>query len=703
MQNKDDKCNEAIRELEKKLAISGNLLTSLLDSVDDIVFAVEFGTHKLLFSNGRLHDDMIDPIVNSKTCWEIFCPNVGKPCEFCLHKQLVDENGNPTGKQVKHEVFNPHMNRWYDITATLIDWHGGIKAVVMAYHDVTDAKNESRNFKNTVASLELERSMHEFALESSSSFSWEGEMSHDVLRLSKAVELVIGYPSDYFDDTMSKYSSIIKPEYRAEVDKIRRDCIDGVTELYNAEFPITTATGETKWLLGRGKFADEKRDLIYGVTMDISERKRYEQRLAELAYKDSLTELFNMHYLVDGLIRTKSKEFTDFGGMLIDIRGFKNVNDAFGFEYGDRLLKDISIKLKELAGNNPIVRVTGDRFLIVYENCTEKDLVSNAEGVLQAFKMFTFKDGQIVGVNFKIGIAICCAADAMTLLKDTEIALHYAKADNVNDYCVLNAVIKSAFQNRVNVELELRKAIDNKEFEMYYQAKIDTKTKRLAGAEALIRWRHPEHGMIQPIDFIPIAEETGLIIPIGEFVLDEAAKHLNNWLEKGLDMFVSLNLSPQQFLSSELTQRIIDAVERYKLPAKSLVVEIIERTMISDFGFVRNLLNELRAHGIGVSLDDFGTGYSSLSYLDEMPIDYIKIDKSFIDNAVVKKSGKAILETLITMSHKLNFQVTAEGVETEEQFNMLDEFDCDYIQGFLYSRPMPFDEFNDFMDKYSAN
>lgn len=701
------------KELERRLMLSNNAMTSILDSIDEYVYVSELESKKLLFANKKARDVIGDTEISSKTCWEVVRPDLDGPCDYCMHTYLVDENGEPTGKAARRDIYNSMMGKWFDVTFTLIEWEGGKKAVVMVCRDVTGRKSLEETQKRLLNDLRREKEKQRLlleilqsqevkttlALEGASSYSWEYTPEADKLVLSKTAEQALGYPLEYFNQRHSKYMESLAFDYAPKTIKKLNAYINGETNIYTSEYPIVTASGETRWYLARGRYADDNgnKDVIYGVCIDITENKLHEQLLSERAYKDTLTGLLNNQYISDGLIKPSSDKFTNFGGILLDIRSFKNINEAFGYDYGNKVIKSIVGKLKEIFADKLLVKVSGDRFLAVFENTSIEELKDYAEKVIGEFGRPILADGQLIGIEFRMGIAIRRDAEATKLLKDTEIALYSAKESLTNDYRVLSDDAKLAFSKKVNMEFELRSAIERQEFVMYYQPAVFTTTKRIAGAEALIRWRHPELGVVPPLDFIPLAEDTGLIVPIGEFVIRESISQLKQWLDKGIDIYISFNLSARQFLSPQLRTYMRNVLEKHKIPQNRLVIEITESTMISDFEYVKEILREFESFGIGVSLDDFGTGYSSMNYVGKIPLSYLKIDKSFIENATTVSRDRAILESIVTMSRKLGFKVTAEGVETAEQVAMLEELGCDTIQGFYFSEPLPKEEFEDFI------
>lgn len=560
-----------------------------------------------------------------------------------------------------------------------------------------DLQKEREKQKQLLEALQSQEVKTTLALEAAGSYSWEYTPESDKLTLSKTAEQALGYEIEYFEQKYSKYIECVVFSHAADIAKALQEYIDGETDTFTAEYPINTASGEIKWYLARGQYSGEHRDVIYGVCIDITESKLHEQMLSERAYRDTMTGMFNKQYISDGLVKPIHDGFKNFGGVLLDVRSFKNINEAFGYSYGDKIIEQIAVKLREIFSGKQMVRTSGNRFLAVMENTTVEILEGFAKQVTEEFKRPIPIDGQMASVDFKIGIAISCDTDATKLLESTEIALYSAKESMTDDYRVLSDSISLAFKKKVNMEFELRNAIKRKEFVLHFQPVMYTATNCIAGAEALIRWEHPQLGIVPPLDFIPLAEETGLIVPIGEYVIDEVARQLRKWLDGGLDVFLAFNLSARQFLSPQLKSKMQDALKKYRIPKHRLVVEITESAMISDVEYVIKVLEEFEALGVGISLDDFGTGYSSMNYLGKIPLNHLKIDRSFVENVTTVTRDRAILESIVTMSRALGFRVTAEGVETAEQYAIIKELGCDIIQGYYLSKPLTRDKFEAFV------
>lgn len=686
------------KKMEEQLSHSNTVMTTILDALDSFVYVVEHPTHKLLFANATLRKHLRGEYSAEKTCWELIRPDMGAPCPFCKHDTLFDKNGNPSKTVQKEDLYDEFSGLWLDVSSTPINWIDGKKAVLMVCRDITARKKAEQTllYKNKI---------HNFALGNAKGFTWEVDITTDIIQVSPTTEESIGYQSCELSGPVDRFMKIVRHSNPNSMRQALKDYTNGRADDYFAEHTMYTSDGSLKWFLTKGRFLDKNSEMVCGVSIDITERKLFEERLAERAYKDNLTGLYNMQYLTDNLLMPLQSFYHSLGAMILDIRSFKNINEAFGHEYGDRLLVTVVFKFRELVPENPILRVSGDRFLIVFDDITIEEIEGLTKRMLGLFSDPLVIEGKSVQVNFKIGIALSTEneRDIVQLLKDAEIALYNAKRSDVSDYCLLNDVLRATFGNKVNMELELQKAVRQKDFLMYYQPKVSLKKNAVVGAEALVRWKHKKHGMIPPLDFISLAEETGQIIPIGEFVIAEVTKQIRRWRDEGYDFFVSFNISAKQFLSPTLTRTIKQWVEYYEIPPSSLAVEITENIMILDFAHVKKILDELRAYGVKVFLDDFGTGYSSMSYLGKMPIDNIKIDKSFLVNALANQKEQAILNAIILLAHDLELLVTAEGVETKEQLSMLEGFGCDLIQGYFFSKPLPPEKLENMIKEWSEH
>jgi diguanylate cyclase (GGDEF)-like protein len=433
----------------------------------------------------------------------------------------------------------------------------------------------------------------------------------------------------------------------------------------------------------------------------ISKNKNHiKQNYNYLAYHDELTALPNRRSFKEMLnkyIDNYTIRSEDMLLVFLDLDKFKMINDTFGHSKGDLLIKEVANKLKGyLSSGDHVFRVGGDEFVLICFNIKTKDqAIVVAEKIMGVFNKPIVIDDYQLQVTASLGMLLY--HENPTNFEDCLIyadnAVYKAKSNGRNCYVIYDPMLKESFKDKLTIKMEIENALVNNDFVLYYQPQVDIKNGDIVGAEALIRWVHKERGMIFPDEFIPIAEETGLICKIGEWVLTEACSQLKKWQSINLPLLkVSVNLSAQQFLKSDLTEVVKDTLYKTELDALCLELEITE-SMTMDVNYAIKILNELKELGVRISIDDFGTGYSSLSYLKEFPIDYLKIDKSFVRDIMNDESDANIVGTIIAMAHNLRLKVIAEGVEVKEQLGFLQERNCDFVQGYIFSRPISAESF----------
>jgi diguanylate cyclase (GGDEF)-like protein len=425
---------------------------------------------------------------------------------------------------------------------------------------------------------------------------------------------------------------------------------------------------------------------------DITERRRAEAKIAYMAHHDALTDLPNRSSLYQQLRQTltrlkRGEEVAVFG---LDLDRFKDVNDAYGHAVGDLLLKAVAGRLRQcIRETDMVARLGGDEFAIMQAGTSQPtDATALASRLIEVIGAPYELGGGQVTVELSIGVALAPGdgLDPEQLLKNADMALYRAKSDGHGLYRFFEPEMDARMQARRRLEIDLRKAIANSEFELFYQPLVDMRTEHVTGFEALIRWHHPERGMIPPLEFISVAEETGLIVPIGDWVLRQACAEAATWPS---DVNIAVNLSPIQFKSKGLLLSVVSSLAASGLSAKRLELEITESALLCDGDATLAILDELRALGVRISMDDFGTGYSSLSYLRKFPFDKIKIDQSFIFDMSEHNDSLAIVRAVIAMGSGLGIATTAEGVETAEQFKQLKLEGCTEVQGYLFSPPRP--------------
>ena len=448
---------------------------------------------------------------------------------------------------------------------------------------------------------------------------------------------------------------------------------------------------------------------IHGTTQDITERRRNEERLRTLALYDPLTGLPNREFFNEQFghsLAHAERIGRPLAVMLLDIDRFKRINETFGHGAGDQLLKEIGARLAQtlrdadyvtradfVPADQNLARLGGDEFTIMLASMARpEDVAKVARRILETVSRPVLLNGEETVVTVSIGIAVFPAdgTDADTLLKNADSAMYFAKDQGKNNYQFFSSTMNAQSFQKLSLENGLRKALERDELRLHYQPKIDAMSGRISGVEALIRWQHPDLGMVAPNDFIPLAEETGLIVPIGEWVLHTACAQLVRWHAAGhTALTVAVNMASANFAQQDFVDTVAATIRGAGLARQAVEIEVTESVLMQDMKATIAKLHALKAVGVQLSVDDFGIGYSSLAYLKRFPIDTLKIDRSFVRDVIGNREDSAITTAIIALGQNLGLQVVAEGVETEEQAAFLRQKGCHLMQGYLFGRPVP--------------
>ena len=546
--------------------------------------------------------------------------------------------------------------------------------------------------------------------------NWEVEFTGNKFKCTPEAALILGIghgnsPVNYNDF----FNSIATPERDSIREKI--DNAINSSQSFSLNYRIIMPDGTQRHILNRGEVYFDKNgtpEEMLGAVQDVTLLKNAEEEIRMLAFYDGLTGLANRALFMERLnhaIAAAERHNRIFALLFLDLDQFKMVNDTFGHHTGDLLLKKVSEILKRCTRtsdtatgptrgddtNTLIARLGGDEFILLLSDINKpENAASVARRILKDMPITLTIEGKQVSVTSSIGISVFPedGNDSETLLKHADSAMYHAKQNGRNTYQFYKKSLNAEILERFSLEHDLRNAIRNKEFVFFFQPKLNLSTRRIVGAEALIRWVHPQKGLIQPDQFIPIAEESGIIVDINKWVIQESCRYANKWQNQGQDPGrIAVNLSGYQLPEQNIIEVIKSALQESELEASSLEVEITEYTLMQNTSSSRSTLQQMKDLKLRVALDDFGTGYSSLSYLTSFPVNSLKIDRSFVMGTTISDSNQAIIKAIIAMGHSLGIKIIAEGIETEEQFNLLRDLGADEGQGFYFSQPVAEDQF----------
>lgn len=624
---------------------------------------------------------------------------IGKPLEDYVHpldarnfiaKRLARNGSPPCCNEVRVLTRNGEY-RWAELqTESIRDSAGNFIGLIGTLDDIS-AK------KSAALQLRLAASVFEHNLES----VFIADKDYNIVDVNPAFCAVTGYsPMEVVGTSgLGQLGDIPRYNVHAAVEKHGR---------WQGEILNRRKNGEIyPELLTISSISDDAGEVTHyiGFSLDITERKLAEEQIHQLAYFDTLTGLPNRLLLMDRLemlINQSCREKRQLGVLCLDLDHFKEVNDTVGHDWGDILLQSVAQRLNAcVREGDTVARLGGDEFMIIVANLSRAEIGEVAKiAALVAEKVratlsepFLYEDSEVL-ITSSLGIALypSDADNAQDLIKSADTALHHAKSQGRNNYQFYAEKMNTLTQERLSLQNDLRKALERNEIEVHYQPQVDIDSGAVTGMEALMRWRHPTHGWIPPVRFIPIAEETGLILPLGEWLMKTVCAQMKVWQMAGLlddSQRISINVSPRQFRQDDFSKMIQKILEETALSAHRLELEMTEGMLMHNTESTLATLDQLKHLGIKLSLDDFGTGYSSLSYLKRFPLDVLKIDQSFVRDITDDPSDAAIVTAVIAMARSLKLKVIAEGVETSGQFSHLRDQGCHGFQGYYFSEPLP--------------
>jgi diguanylate cyclase (GGDEF)-like protein/PAS domain S-box-containing protein len=598
--------------------------------------------------------------------------------------------------------------------------HGDPQELIDTVDRVLSRRRMEREHAMMTIRLEHSERLHRFLVEQSPDIIYTLDKKGVFIFVNGRVQALLGYSRE---ELLGKhYSLIVHPDDQEHARFAFNERRIGDRASTNVEIRLQTKSNGIRHfenrtivtiLSSQGIYAAHEgpADLHFmgtsGVARDITDRKKAEETIAFQAFHDLLTGLPNRTLFKDRLgvaLKHAKRKRKRLGVMFIDIDRFKLVNDTYGHHEGDELLKNFALRARAcLRSGDTLARQGGDEFTVLLP-----DLGSGEDAALIAAKMLTElkRPFQIAGLDFfttvSIGIALYpdSGETPEVLLRNADIAMYQIKGQGKNGFLQYSPEMHSGHSMRITLENDLRRALESgDQFELHYQPIISFSQQRISGMEALIRWHHPRHGLLSPDAFIPLAEETGLIVPLGEWVLENALRQMAVWRARGFtSLQLAVNLSPKEFERHDLPERLLGRLSAHAIPAEVLDIEITEHLLMKDAEKNINMLKQLRHCGVRVSIDDFGTRYSSLNYLRRFPINNIKIDQSFVrDLNPNNQSSTSIIHAIACIACSFGLRIIAEGVETETQRQLLSELDCDDMQGFLFSQPLTAAQFDEFL------
>ena len=678
------------RRAEQQTADIAGRLSSTLESITDAFYTLD-REWRFTYLNREAERLFKRPRAQllGKVLWDEFPALQGQIGDREFHRALRENR-----TVVFEEYYAPYQ------TLSEVRAYPSDDGLTVYFRDVTEARR-------TEESLRVSEERFRTIARATTDVVWDWNLADDTLWVSDSVEPVFGYPVAEFAGPIQGWSAHIQPDERERVVRHIRAAIDGSEEQWMDEYHFLRKDGSLAFVLDRGyiiRDAAGRATRMVGAMVDLTERRRAERRIEYLAYYDVLTGLPNRQLLVERLERARENcvrpQCTN-ALFFIDLDNFKSLNDTLGHAVGDQMLRQVAERLGGCVGEHDTVsRFGGDEYVVLIEGMRAgtglacEEARKAGERMLAALRQ-PYQLGQYCHYSTaSIGMVLFADAgdEIGELLKRADMAMYEAKAAGRNTLCLFNPGMEAALSARMALENDLRQSLQEceREFDLHYQPQID-RHGQVTGVEALVRWRHPARGMVSPSEFIPLAEETGLVLALGHWVLKKACAQLLAWAADPATarIEVAVNVSARQFHHPQFVEQVLELLAQAGADARLLKLELTETSVLENVDDTIAKMHALKAHGVSFALDDFGTGYSSLAYLKQLPLDMLKIDRSFVLDLLTNQNDAVIARTIIALGRSLGLRVLAEGVETAAQRDFLFEHGCDAYQGFLCARPMP--------------
>jgi len=680
-------------EVESALSKSEKFLSTTFDSIRDpfCIFDTEFRIVMANEAYAELKDKNINELTGNK-CYDVL-PDKSLACRECIvQKTFMSKDPCATDRAL---IQDDGSTMWLDIfTYPIFDENGNVSHVIEYIRDVTGRKL-------TEGALKESEERYALASRGANDGLWDWDIKSNTVFYSERWKSMLGFQNEEFKNNPDEWFERVHPDERMQVKTEITAHINGHTPHFENEHRIMHEDGSYRWMLSRGLAVRDASGNAYrfaGSMTEITDRKMAEEQLMFDALHDVLTGLPNRLLFMDRLDHAVNREKRHkdylFAVLFLDIDRFKVLNDSLGHAIGDMMLIAVSKRLEEsLRPGDTVARLGGDEFAILLEDLKDRsEAMFIAERIQDKLSAPFDLSGQEVFTSVSIGIVFNTTGydHPENLLRNADIAMYHAKANGNARSEVFNLGMYADAVARLQLETDMRQAIIQNEFVLHYQPIISARTGTIAGFEALVRWQHPEKGLLPPGEFISNAEETGMIINIGEWVLEEACRQVSAWNRSIPDcgsITISVNLSSKQLLPT-LVKKLDQVIRETGIVPNNLILEITESMIMENAEAIGPIMEQIKNMDIKIHIDDFGTGYSSLRYLHDFPVDALKIDRSFINGLAENKEKLEIVNAITTLAHSMNMEVVAEGVETEEQLNQVTSLHCEYFQGFLFSQPL---------------